>query len=580
MQEARAAAESTSMASFSGPFKEFGMPAFRFSGRSSSSDDRTPSLPKAQDDDFYLKPDKSIYSQYYKDCNRDTSKIEVVPSGLEPSCLQSEHSNPFGSLPPPIDIASRRKKAQHKPAALFAEALRSSRVLVVPKLVSHPGELPQQTDSPILSTLRRITPAAGNRNNLSGRVCTSGIELTRSPIKLGDFPGSIMEQNYHTIPPTPSLTAGSSLNGSLNSSPEQSTPQVQIVMHNSNYWPTIGFSEKQLWTFEVPDVPPYNLAHETFPIELHMPQPEYLTSMSQPVAPAFGQFNPNFMLVHESDSSTQPHSEYPFPDTHYMSPSMAKQKTFQFSHTTAADFTEVKERLHNTDSCSEDDDEQPQSIKRDLSPVLAKVDERHGAGHTTKVEGVKIKVEIDYHSSPGCQEEAISEDSSYASDTAELFSGSYMNSSDAIPMSTIDRPKDIQDDHILPILGLMRQALVERIMDEFWIVFNQDWATGITQHSGGSPTSVDSNDRVTSAEKESFSSSQQKRQRSDKEDSPDESGNKKPRRQGGHGPRPSSRLTDLARFACPFRKHDPQKYSIHSHRVCALTSWDTIARVK
>ncbi|KAH8780531.1 hypothetical protein F5882DRAFT_259698, partial [Hyaloscypha sp. PMI_1271] len=33
-------------------------------------------------------------------------------------------------------------------------------------------------------------------------------------------------------------------------------------------------------------------------------------------------------------------------------------------------------------------------------------------------------------------------------------------------------------------------------------------------------------------------------------------------------------------FACPFRKHDPQKYSIHSHRVCALTSWDTIARVK
>jgi hypothetical protein len=192
---------------------------------------------------------------------------------------------------------------------------------------------------------------------------------------------------------------------------------------------------------------------------------------------------------------------------------MAKQKTFQFSHTTPADFTEEKECLHNTDSCSEYNGEQPQSI---LSPVLAEVNERHGADHTTKIEGVKIKVEIDCHSGPGHQEEVMSEDSSYASNTAELFSGSYINSSDAIQMSTIDRPKDVQDDHILPFLDLMRQALVERIMDEFWIVFNQDWATGITQHSGGSPNSVDSKDRVTSAENESFSSSQQKRQRSDK----------------------------------------------------------------
>jgi hypothetical protein len=465
---------------------------------------------------------------------------------------------------------------------LFAEALRSNRPSVVPKRVSHAGELPQQTDSPILSTLRRITSPAGNRNNLSGRVYKSGIELTRSPIKLGDFPESIMEQNFHTIRLPPSLTAGSSLNSSLNSSPEQSTPQAQIVMHPSNNWPTIEFSEKQQRTFAVPDEPRYNLAPETFPLELHMPQPAYLTSMSQPATPTFGQFNPNFLFAHEGASpqytlSTQPHSKYSFPDTHYMSPSMAKQKTFQFSHTTPADFTEEKECLHNTDSCSEYNGEQPQSI---LSPVLAEVNERHGADHTTKVEGVKIKVEIDCHSGPGHQEEVMSEDSSYASDTAELFSGSYINSSDAIQMSTIDRPKDVQDDHILPFLDLMRQALVERIMDEFWIVFNQDWATEITQHSGGSPNSVDSKDRVTSAENESFSSSQQKRQRSDKEDSPDESGNKKPRRQGGHGPRPSGRLTDLARFACPFRKHDPQKYSIHSHRVCALTSWDTIARVK
>jgi len=103
------------------------------------------------------------------------------------------------------------------------------------------------------------------------------------------------------------------------------------------------FSEKQ-WSFEVPDDPLYTPAHENFPPELHMPQ--YLT-ISQPVTPAFGQFNPNFMFAqHEGDSpqytlSAQHPSEYSFPDAHYMSP-MTKQKTFQFSHTTPADFSTEK----------------------------------------------------------------------------------------------------------------------------------------------------------------------------------------------------------------------------------------------
>jgi hypothetical protein len=105
------------------------------------------------------------------------------------------------------------------------------------------------------------------------------------------------------------------------------------------------YAEKQ-WIFEVTDEPLYTPAHDTFPLELHMPQPTYLTSISQPVTPAFGQFNPNFMFGQDSGSprytfSTQHHSEYSFPDAHqYMSPTLAKQKTFQFSHTTPADFSE------------------------------------------------------------------------------------------------------------------------------------------------------------------------------------------------------------------------------------------------
>ncbi|KAE9374964.1 hypothetical protein N431DRAFT_406034 [Stipitochalara longipes BDJ] len=126
----------------------------------------------------------------------------------------------------------------------------------------------------------------------------------------------------------------------------------------------------------------------------------------------------------------------------------------------------------------------------------------------------------------------------------------------------------------------MRQALVERIMDEFYLIFNQNWAARITKCPGGcSPTSGDGKDCGIPLDKVSLPTSQQKRQRSYDEDSADENDNKKPRRQRV-GLRLPSELNNPARFACPFRKHDPQKYSMYGHRVCALTGWDTIARVK
>ena len=312
----------------------------------------------------------------------------------ESSASPPAPSNPFRSPPPPMDIASRRKKVQHKPTALIADTLRSSRPSMGPRTVSH-AEGFRRMDSPVSSPMRRIVSAGGNRNVLSGRVYKAGVESAqRSPINLGNFPESFMEQNFHNVRLPPSLTAGSSLNSSLapptpmspreremtlakretsrsTASPNEGsmnfvfnagtggfttmegdqnlasppeTPQAQMVMHPSaNNWPTLEFSEKQ-WSFEVPDEPLYTPAHETFPLELQMP-PAYLTSMSQPVTPAFGQFNPSFMFAPEGESpqytlSTQPHSEYNFPECHYMSPSMTKQKTFQFSHTTPADFSE------------------------------------------------------------------------------------------------------------------------------------------------------------------------------------------------------------------------------------------------
>jgi hypothetical protein len=244
--------------------------------------------------------------------------------------------------------------------------------------------------------MRRIVSAGGNRSVVSGRVGKAGVESAqRSPININGFSDAraFMEHNYHATRHPPSLTAGSSLNSSLapptpmsprdremtlvkrdgtrsTASPVENgmnfvfntvpgcfssiedqnlasppeTPQAQMAFHPlGNGWP-----------FEVPDEPLYTPAQESFSIELQMPQPSYLSSLSQPVTPAFGQFNPNFIFGNESPQyktespqytlSSQGH-EYSFPDSNYpggmMSTSpMTKQKTFTFSNTTAADFSE------------------------------------------------------------------------------------------------------------------------------------------------------------------------------------------------------------------------------------------------
>jgi hypothetical protein len=91
----------------------------------------------------------------------------------------------------------------------------------------------------------------------------------------------------------------------LASSPE--APQAHMVMHpSSNNWPTMEFSEKQP-SFEVMDEPLYTPAHETFHLELQMPQPAYFTSTSQPVTPAFGHFSQSCSFM-SSNNANRPAS--------------------------------------------------------------------------------------------------------------------------------------------------------------------------------------------------------------------------------------------------------------------------------
>jgi hypothetical protein len=128
-------------------------------------------------------------------------------------------------------------------------------------------------------------------------------------------------------------------------------------------------------------------------------------------------------------------------------------------------------------------------------------------------------------------------------------------------------------------LDPMRMALVDRVMEEFWVMFNQGWSSNFTQHAGNSSgTSRSSNAEDTSHDTDVQQPSRRKRQREDK-DPGDQNGNRnsRPPEKRSSGGKDSE---ESIKFACPFRKHNPCKYNIYSHRTCALSHWDTIARLK
>ncbi|KAH8808253.1 hypothetical protein F5884DRAFT_857793 [Xylogone sp. PMI_703] len=328
----------------------------------------------------------------------ESSDETPVAGGYSYSTTESEAAlSPPGPSqlfkpPQPMDIASRRK-VHNKPAALGTETIRS-RPAIGPRTVSHADGIRRHTDSPHGSPMRRINSAGGNsRNVISGRVNKSGVESSqRSPINLGGFASTeaFIEHNQHGIryplamtapsapgsslaPPTPMSPHGGSHTvastspsdsgmgfvyntaGCYNTAEDQNlasppeTPQAQMIMHAaSNGWTTASDMHDQLWDMEVPDEPIYTPAHESF-LELQMPQPMYLSSLSQPVTPAFGQFSPSILSVHGSPQYTQMpgQTEYPFVEPqHYStaneqnSSSSTGQKTFHFSNSTPADFSE------------------------------------------------------------------------------------------------------------------------------------------------------------------------------------------------------------------------------------------------
>jgi hypothetical protein len=131
-----------------------------------------------------------------------------------------------------------------------------------------------------------------------------------------------------------------------------------------------------------------------------------------------------------------------------------------------------------------------------------------------------------------------------------------------------------------PLLVPVKKEVMERIMREFWIIFDQEWAANI-QRRGNSPTNSTGGRTVTTPDQALPNTGANKRKfGADDEWNPDEDDGQGQKRPKKDIPAAMNSPGFKMKLACPYRKHDPRKYCLDGWRTCALASLTTVARVK
>ncbi|CCU81893.1 hypothetical protein BGHDH14_bgh05591 [Blumeria hordei DH14] len=145
---------------------------------------------------------------------------------------------------PPSNIASRRKKVQQRPAALIPDTT-DSYGTVGPRTASQVERFHRPRESPLTSPMRRIVSAGGNRAVASGRVQKPGSELSqRSPISLCGYEKmnryvENSHQNFRNCPPLSCTSPQSSSFAPLTPLSAKDMSLVNWDSANSTLSPTV-----------------------------------------------------------------------------------------------------------------------------------------------------------------------------------------------------------------------------------------------------------------------------------------------------------------------------------------------------
>lgn len=128
-------------------------------------------------------------------------------------------------------------------------------------------------------------------------------------------------------------------------------------------------------------------------------------------------------------------------------------------------------------------------------------------------------------------------------------------------------------------MGSGQIRLIDRLMNEFWKVFNVGYLTHTERGSVNGPSTSSSSISNLSSITSSSSRKHSKRPRGENRDDSDHDSGKDLKR-GSSELISDDKVGSSLRFACPYRKRDPRKYSIQAWRRCVLTPHTTVARVK
>jgi hypothetical protein len=130
-----------------------------------------------------------------------------------------------------------------------------------------------------------------------------------------------------------------------------------------------------------------------------------------------------------------------------------------------------------------------------------------------------------------------------------------------------------------------RRNRVEQVMETFWEVMNKSWKHRIYEmtrtpgETGSSRITNGSASQSTEASSSLIGPSQKslgKRPASNNEKDNEE---RQPKRNRDDSNVPAD-ASEKIKYACPYRKHDRQRYNVHTHRICVLTGFPDISRLK
>ncbi|KAH8889025.1 hypothetical protein GQ53DRAFT_843119 [Thozetella sp. PMI_491] len=120
---------------------------------------------------------------------------------------------------------------------------------------------------------------------------------------------------------------------------------------------------------------------------------------------------------------------------------------------------------------------------------------------------------------------------------------------------------------------------IDRVIERFWAIVDQDLGTELED---GAESPEQRNASSNPARRGQNGSVPAQRGQKRGRDPNDEFGEEDDGR--GEAPSLPSRsepaVQHVKEFGCPFRKHSPLKYTLKSHRVCAMNSWPNISRLK